>query len=113
MGLYGSPDLSKKYGNIEEYQKQQIKKERQSPQTNVWVWIVIFIVNIYNLIFMGIRVDSVLTILIMDCLIMTIVSILSLICNFINKNKLKSDLIFILLFIGMFFILILILGFIQ
>lgn len=47
MGLYGSPDLSKKYGNMEEYEKQR-KKRKVAINAQVIVLILLYLILLLN-----------------------------------------------------------------
>lgn len=106
MGVYGSPDA----GNLYTNKKDDRKKKGRRPQANVWVWICVLIFDIIFIMTIGIRFDSIFTALILDSIIIGIISVISLICNLIKKNKIKDDIIFLLSSIVAFFVLNLILG---
>ncbi|MSS42470.1 hypothetical protein FYJ27_01790 [Anaerosalibacter bizertensis] len=107
MGLYGSPDAgglyTKKEGN-------KIKKRNKKLQTNLWLWIALIIFDIFFVLTIGVRFDSIFTALILDSIIIGIISLITLIRNLIKKNKVKDDIIFLLSSIVAFFVLNLILG---
>lgn len=110
MGLYGSPDLSKKYGNVEDLKEPRKKKTINRPQTNIWVWVVILLWNILFVTTIGVRFDSIFTAIISDSIIIAIISIINLIRNIIKKKDVKDDAIFLLSSIVAFFVLMQIFG---
>nr|WP_312578218.1 hypothetical protein [Sedimentibacter sp.] len=107
MGAYGSPDTGNLYTK-ETPIKRKVKKN--TPQTNIWLWIVLIIFNILFIMTTGIKFDSIFTALILDSIIIGIISFINLICNLIKKKKIKDDIIFVLSSIVFFFILTMILG---
>lgn len=107
MGLYGSPDT----GNL--YTKKETKKTKEEgykPQKNIWVWAVILIMNVLILLLVGITINDILTLLVLDSIILFGISIVSLIVNLIKKRKIGNDIKFIGISILTFFIFVIILG---
>mgnify|MGYP001275810606 CR=1 FL=1 len=106
MGLYGSPEL----GPYRTEETKFIKKEGYKPQKNIWVWVVILIMNILILLLVGITIQDVLTLLALDSIILFGISVVSLVVNLINKRKIGNDIKFIGISILTFFIFVIILG---
>ena len=105
MGLYGSPDTGGLYTK-----KQKGKEEGYKPQKNIWVWAVILIMNVLILLLVGITINDILTLLVLDSIILFGISIVSLIVNLIKKRKIGNDIKFIGISILTFFIFVIILG---
>lgn len=109
MGLYGSPELGP-YAEPKKHQAKQIKKDGYQPQKNVWVWAVIFVVNIVFLLFSKRTFADVITLLILDSIILFGISVVSLIVNLVKKRKIGNDIKFIGISVLTFLGLIMILG---
>lgn len=105
MGLYGSPDTGGLYTK-----KEKGKEEGYKPQKNIWVWAVILIMNVLILLLVGITINDILTLLVLDSIILFGISIVSLIVNLIKKRKIGNDFKFIGISVLAFFISALILG---
>ena len=108
MGLYGSPDTGGLYAGKEKKKKRKNKR----PQTNIWLWIMLVIFDIFFVLTIGVRFDSIFTALRVDSFVIIIISIIYLIYNTVRKNKvkIKDDIIFLLSSIIVFFVLLQILG---
>lgn len=102
MGLYGSPDVGNLYTEPKEPKRR--KKEGYKPQKNLWVWIVIIIIDILILLLSGITKNDILAVLGLNCIIIAGISIVNLIINLIKKNKISTDIKFIIISILAFFI---------
>ncbi|MBC8588098.1 hypothetical protein [Paratissierella segnis] len=100
MGLYGSPDLSKKYGDIEEYEKQKKKKSiKISIQAIVLVVMyLILIINNDNKIVMTASYVGVLS------MVYFIINFIMMIYKLIKKQSVNKEVIKILICIALFII---------
>lgn len=110
MGLYGSPDLSKKYGKVEDIKDPKKKKNNKRPQTNIWIWVIILIFDVIFFSTSGFKIDVIFTALILDSVIIALISLINLMYNIIKKNNVKDDIIFLLSSIVFFFVMTYILG---
>lgn len=106
VGLYGSPDTGGLYTN-EKIIRTKIKR---SLQTRKWLWIIMILFDIFFLFTVGFDVASISTVLLLDCMIINIASVINLIFNLFKKKNIKDDVIFILSSIVAFFIIAFILG---
>ena len=107
MGLYGSPDTG---GLYTKKNGEKAKEEGHKPQKNIWIWIVILIMNIITLLTAGADTQNLLSLLILDSMTLFAVSIISLIVNLVKKRKIGNDIKFIGISILTFFIFMIILG---
>jgi|CZCB01.1.fsa_nt_gi hypothetical protein len=91
-GLYGSPEL----GPYAEPRQQikTIKKEGYKPQENIWVWIVVAIVNIL-LLSVSVTLENVVALLALDSMVLFGISVVSLVVNLIKKRRIGNDIKFI------------------
>lgn len=103
MGVYGSPDLSKK-----EYK--EVRKKSLTPQKNIWVWVAILIVNVLFFLVSDKKIGDILTLIILDSMIVFGISVVSLIVNLIRKSKIGNDIKFIGISMIVFFISAIFLG---
>lgn len=109
MGLYGSPDTGNLYTEEKPIKR---KKAKGRPQTNIWIWVVLILLNISFVATLGLQLSNILTVISLDILVMSIISAINLIYNLIKKNKgkLKDDIIWLLSSIIVFFIVVMIIG---
>lgn len=100
MGLYGSPDLSKKYGDIEEYEKQRKKRNiKISIQAIVLaVLYLILIINNNNKLVMTASYVGVLSI------VYFIINTILMAYKLIKKQSVNREVIKILICIALFII---------
>lgn len=106
MGLYGSPEL----GPFNTKESPPNKLEGYKPQTNVWFWTVIIIMNIVMLAIVGITLENIITLLALDSIILCGISVVSLTANLIKHQKTGNDIKFIGISILIFFTSAVILG---
>lgn len=100
MGLYGSPDLSQKKAKP----VKRVKGEGNKPQTNIWVWAVIIILDIFILLLAGFSRNDFLAIVSFNWVIIFSISIVNLTYNLIKSNKIKKDILFMVLSIIIFIV---------
>ncbi len=100
MGLYGSPDLSKKYGNMEEYEKQKKKRNiRISIQTIVLIILyILLMINNDNRLVMTASYIGVLS------MIYFIINFIMMVYKLIKKQSVNKEVIKILVCIALFII---------
>lgn len=100
MGLYGSPDLSNKYGDIEEYKKQR-KKKKIVISTQAIVLIVLYLILMINndnkLVMTASYVGAL-------SIVYFIISFILLIYKLIKKQSVNKEVIKILICIALFMI---------
>ena len=99
MGLYGSPDLSKKYGNMEEYEKQKKKRNiKISIQTVVLVlmYLLLIINNNDNKLVTTASYIGLLS------MVYFIINFVLMIYNLIKKRSVNKQVITILICIALF-----------
>lgn len=108
MGLYGSPQLGP--FTEEDAKIKQTKKDGYKPQTNIWVWAVIIIINFLIFLVSSKTIGDILTLLVLDSMVIFGISIVSLIVNVVKKRKIGNDIKFIGISVIAFFISALILG---
>lgn len=100
MGLYGSPDLSNKYGNKEEYERQQKKKKRWSISIQTVV-----IIGVYLFLLLGGNVVSLtISYLGMLSMIYFVIYFVKMIYKLIKKESVNSEVIKLFICVGVFLI---------
>ncbi len=91
MGIYGSPELENYiHGNKP---TKPVKKEGYRPQKNVWVWVVIGIIDALILCLGMTSISDIFMIFTLDGIILFLISVLSLIINLVGKRKIGHDII--------------------
>lgn len=94
MGLYGSPDLSKKYGNAEEYKEQKKKKK-----TTKWIRVIVMVL-LYLMVLSAAEDKKYITISYvgMMSIIYFIINFIKMIINLIKKRSVNNNVIQLLIY---------------
>lgn len=105
MGLYGSPDLSKKYGN-----KEELDRGKKSPN---WIKRLLWIIVVINTILLplaGVNKENAITLLVLDSILIFAVNTVNMIYNLVKKRSAKNSMITMFIAIGIFLLAITELG---
>lgn len=103
MGLYGSPDLSSKYGTED-------NKNNKLPKKKIGSLSILLILDILILLLVGFSIDNIFGVLLLDCIIIFLYSIIRLIYNIIKRRSFKSDILAMAISFIMFFITVTVFG---
>lgn len=97
MGVYGSPDLSKKRITSNEYKEKGLKRNHKI------LLIILLIINVLIILLVGLTKENISTLIALDCIICFIYSIINLVYNIITKksvsNNVKTIIVSFVLFI--------------
>lgn len=98
MGLYGSPDLSNKHEDKEEFKRFNNKK----PDWIKWLALVTGIINVFILINVEVDRENLIALLTLDSIIIFAISVITMIYNLIKKRNIRYSIAVMLLSIGLF-----------
>ncbi len=103
MGLYGSPDLSKKSQVVD-------KKENKLEK---YLILAMVILNILFLLLIGIDKENIIVTFALDCIVVFVYSVGKLIYNIVDKNSIKNNILTMLVCVIMFLIFAVIISALQ
>lgn len=100
-GLYGSPDTGNLYSSVKE---KKIKPEGFKPQKNIWMWIVIGIVDLLFFLMTTKHLSDIAALTMVDSMVVFGVSFVSLFANLFKRCKIGYDVKWILASIVILFV---------